>query len=70
MDFRVGRVLKLLQAEGIWSLVHQLLAFADGSCHALDKSRYFRDAFCKQACSTGLPQPAPVAAATDRLCRL
>lgn len=39
VDFRIGRVLKLLQAESIGSLFHQLLAPADCSCHPLYKNQ-------------------------------
>lgn len=36
--FRIGRVLKLLQAKSVWYGADQLLALADGSCHALQTS--------------------------------
>ena len=37
MNFRIGRILELLQAESVGCLVHQLLAFVDRSGHALQK---------------------------------
>jgi hypothetical protein len=36
--FRIGGVLKLLQAKSIGCGVNKLLALADGSCHALQAS--------------------------------